>query len=193
MDISNADSDGHANSYTDGHTPSHGPSETYTHARKRRRLMPASIVKKFVHGFCMALLFLTATAGKAPAQNEIITVPIILGDYYVWAYTETFQDHSEIYGWSTAGVDALGWGLIVTTQDYSGLFFVNLAGIAKTVYPVTQLLWSSDSQVHQRAWIALGTHALTLVSLELLGRPALSIQSMGPRHDGLGLAYAFKF
>jgi hypothetical protein len=150
-------------------------------------------MKKLIKGLWMALLFLAVSPREAPAKNELITVPIIVGDYYVWAYAEMFQDHSDIYGWSTAGVDALGWGLIVTTHDYSGLFFVNLAGIAKTVYPVTELLWSSDSQAHERAWIALGTHALTLVSLELLGRPALNIQSMGPRQDGVGLEYAFRF
>ena len=141
----------------------------------------------------MVLGFLTAPGSGALAKNEWVSVPIILGDYYVWAYTEAFQDHSEIFGWSTAGVDALGWSLIVTTHDYSGLFFVNLAGIAKTVYPVGELLWSSDPGIHERAWIALGTHTLTLVSLEFLGRPALSIQSMGPNRDGIGLAFAHRF
>jgi hypothetical protein len=150
-------------------------------------------MKRYIKGLWMVILFLAISPREAPAKNELITVPIIVGDYYVWAYTEMFQDHSDIYGWSTAGVDALGWGLIVTTHDYSGLFFVNLAGIGKTVYPITQLLWSSDSQVHERAWIALGTHTLTLICLELLGRPALSIQSMGPHQDGLGLEYAFRF
>lgn len=127
------------------------------------------------------------------AANEVITVPVILGDYYAWAYTEAFQDRADIYGWSTAGVDALGWALVVTTHDYSGLFFVNVAGIAKTVYPVVALLGSSDKGVQERAWIALGTHTVSLVTLELLGRPALDIQSMGPRGDGMGLTLAYRF
>lgn len=132
--------------------------------------------------------------GKVQARNEFVTVPLILGDYYAWAYTEAFQDRADIYGWSTAGVDALGWGIILTTHDYSGLFFVNLAGVAKTVYPVVALLGSSDKGVQERAWIALGTHTLTLVSLELLGRPALEIRSsMGPSQDGIGLAFDRQF
>ena len=138
----------------------------------------------------MALAGMVLFPAKAPARNELLTVPIILGDYYAWAYTEAFQDRADIYGWSTAGVDALGWGIVLTTHDYAGLFFVNLAGIAKTVYPVVALLGSSDPGVHERAWIALGTHAFTLVSLELLGRPALDIQSMGPSRDGLGIQMA---
>src|ERR1700690_2431212 len=150
-------------------------------------------MKKVGKNWWLVLIFLTITFGKASAKNEIITVPVIVGDYYVWAYTEAFQDHADIYGWSTAGVDALGWTLLLTTRNYSGLFFVNLAGIAKTVYPVAALLGTSDPGIRVRAWIALGTHSVTLITLEILGKPALSIQSMGPRKDGLGLVYAFRF
>ena len=144
-------------------------------------------------GWALSLLILVFPLGKAWAGNEILTVPVILADYYAWAYTEAIEDHADIYGWSTAGVDALGWTLILTTRDYSGLFFVNLAGVSKTVYPVATLLWASDPPTRERAWVALGTHAATMLTVELLGRPALSIQSMGPRHDGLGLALACRF
>lgn len=139
------------------------------------------------------MLFLVLPMAKVQAGNEILTVPIILGDYYAWAYTEAIEDHADIYGWSTAGVDALGWTIILTTRDYSGLFFVNLAGVAKTGYPIATLLWASDGPTRERAWVALGTHAATMLSLELLGRPALSIQSMGPHQDGAGVELACRF
>jgi len=130
---------------------------------------------------------------SARADHELVTVPLILGDYYAWAYTEAFEDHAEVYGWSTAGVDALGWTILATSGDYSGLFFVNLAGIAKTVYPVVTLLTTQDSNTQTRAWIALGTHTVTLVTLSLLGQPALSVQSFVPRRGGEGLALAMAF
>ena len=141
----------------------------------------------------MGLLLLGAVFTKASAKNEAVTVPIILADYYGWAYTEIFTDKVDVFGWSTAGVDALGWTLLAASPDYTGLFFVNLAGVAKTVYPVVALLSSSDSPTRERAWIALGTHTVTLFTLEGLGRPALSIQAMGPRRDGLGLSLACRF
>ena len=133
-------------------------------------------------------------AGPARAGTELITVPVILGDYYVWAYDEAIQDHADIYGWSTAGVDALGWGVYLLSADEAGMKLVNVAGISKTVYPLATLLWASDGPTRERVWIALGTHTATLLTLELLGRPALSINtSMGPRHDGTGMELAFKF
>lgn len=108
-----------------------------------------------------------------------------------------FKDHTDIFGWSTAGVDAVGWSITLASPDYegrvTGLFFVNLAGIAKTVYPAATLLGNSDGSARERAWIALGTHTATLLTLELLGKPALSIQSMGPRGDGVGLQLASNF
>jgi len=128
------------------------------------------------------------------AANEVITVPVILGDYYGWAYTEAIEDHATIYGLSTAGVDALGWGIYFTSSDEAGMKLVNIAGISKTLYPVATLLWASDTGTRQRAWIALGTHTATLLTLEVLGRPALSINtSMGPRQDGTGIQLAMKF
>ncbi len=129
------------------------------------------------------------------AANEAITVPVVLADYYAWAYTEAFEDHADIYAWSAAGVDALGWTLFFAANDYdAGLFFVNADGIAKTLYPVVTLLGASDPGVRQRAWIAVGTHATTLLTLEILGRPALNVQTtLGPNRDGCGLTIAYKF
>lgn len=149
-----------------------------------------SFRKAFLLAFCLA-----AGAGKVQAANEIITVPIVLADYYGWAYTEAFEDRANIYAWSTAGVDGLGWTLFLAANDYdAGLFLVNTAGLAKTLYPVVTLLGAKDSAVRERAWIAVGTHTATLVTLEFLGRPALNIQtSMGPHRDGLGLSYALQF
>ena len=141
----------------------------------------------------LSLLLTAFPLNQVFAKNEVITVPIIVADYYAWAYTEAFQDHSDVYAWSTAGVDALGWGILATEKEYSGLFFVNVAGIAKTVYPVVMLLTSSDPDTHSRAWIALGTHTATLISLELLGKPALSIQATVPKDGGYGASLAFRF
>ncbi len=132
-------------------------------------------------------------SGMTFAGNEAITVPVVLADYYVWAYTEVFEDHADIYGWSTAGVDGLGWTLFAAGDYDAGLKFVNLAGMAKTVYPLIALLGASDPGIRERAWIAVGTHTATLLTLEILGHPALSVQAYGPRGDTLGLAYAFRF
>lgn len=144
-------------------------------------------------GLLVGLVFLSAP-GSARAANELVTIPIVVADYYGWAYTEAFMDHATVYGWTTAGVDALGWGLLVTTGDYdAGLKFVNLAGMAKTIYPVVALLASQDQPTRERAWIALGTHTATLLTLQFLGQPALIVQAYGPRHDAYGAAVAFKF
>lgn len=143
----------------------------------------------------LSFLAFLAMADAVRAGNEIITIPMVLVDYNAWAYTEIFEDNARIYGWTSAGVDALGWGLFFAANDYdAGLFLVNLDGIGKTIYPVVTLLGASDSAVRERAWIAVGTHTVTITTLELLGRPALSVQtSMGPSHDGLGLSYAYRF
>ena len=128
------------------------------------------------------------------AANEGITVPLVLADYYGWAYTEIFMDHADIFGWSTAGVDALGWTLLAAQGDYTGLFLVNVAGVAKTAYPAAALLGASDTGARERAWIALGTHALTLLTLEILGKPALSIQSStGLHQDATELVLTCRF
>jgi hypothetical protein len=129
----------------------------------------------------------------APAKNEWLTVPVILGDYYVWSYAQAIEDKADIYGFTTAGVDALGWSLVLF-KDPAGLFFVNLAGLAKTGYPLVTLLAASDEPTRERAWVSLGTHAATLITLELFGHPALSLNStMGPRRDGLGGQVALGF
>ncbi len=139
-------------------------------------------------------LLILFTTVPARAGHELVTVPIVVADYYGWAYTEMFMDHADIYGWSNAGVDSLGWGLLVFAGDYdAGLKFVNLSGMAKTIYPLFALLGAKDPAIHERAWIALGTHTLTLFTLEVLGRPALTVQALGPRHDAYGPALAFNF
>ncbi|SRR5665213_3678763 len=139
------------------------------------------------------ILMLVLVPLRVFGKNEEITVPLVAADYYAWAYTEAFLDHADVYGWSTAGVDALGWGIILTRKEYSGMFLVNVAGIAKTVYPVVELLSSSDPDIRNRAWIALGTHAATLVSLELLGKPGLSVHAIVPQSGGYGAELAFRF
>ncbi len=145
-------------------------------------------------GSGLLVFFLFSIPPQAKAANELITIPVVVADYYGWAYTEAFMDKATVYGFTTAGVDALGWGLLVTTGDYdAGLKFVNLAGMAKTIYPVVTLLAASDQGTRERAWIALGTHTATLLTLQVLGQPALIVQALGPRHDAYGAALAFKF
>ena len=144
-----------------------------------------------VSGLSLILLFLGIRSAKA--DHEWITVPEVVADYYGWAYTEAFMDNATVYGFSTAGVDALGWSLFVAGDYDAGLKFVNLAGLAKTIYPVVTLLATTDTGTRERAWIALGTHTLTLVTLEFLGRPALTVEAFGPRHDAYGASLAFRF
>jgi hypothetical protein len=139
------------------------------------------------------LIFFILGVRSAKADHEWITVPVVAADYYGWAYTEAFMDNATIYGFSTAGVDALGWSLFVAGDYDAGLKFVNLAGLAKTIYPVVTLLAATDTGTRERAWIALGTHTLTLVTLEFLGRPALTVDAFGPRHDAYGASLAFRF
>jgi hypothetical protein len=160
--------------------------------RFERNAQEGSLRHPFATVLIMAFL-LMAGAGKARAAHEAITVPLILGDYYAWSYTEIFEDKAQAFGFSVAGVDALGWGWMAFSPDYTSLFLVNVAGIAKTVYPAVVLLSSSDAPSRNRAWIALGTHTVTLVTLEALGRPELGVQAMGPRGDGTGVTLAFRF
>lgn len=142
----------------------------------------------------VVLLLVSASWTPARAGNELVTVPIVMADYYGWAYTEIFMDRADVFGYCNAGSDALGWGLLVFAGDYdAGLKFVNLAGMAKTVYPIVALLGAKDPAIHERAWIALGTHVFTLFTLEVLGKPALTVQTLGPRHDAYGASLAFRF
>lgn len=163
------------------------PSKRFKGLSRRR----SAIFTLLVSG--LAALILTAGTGKARAGNEAITVPFILADYYAWSYTEIFEDGSTVFGYSAAGVDALGWGWMAFSPDYTGLFLINAAGIAKTVYPAVVVLTSSDPPSRNRAWIALGTHAFTLLTLEALGQPELGVQAMGNRGDGAGVRLALRF
>ncbi len=139
------------------------------------------------------MIFFIIGPRSAKADHEWITVPVVLADYYGWAYTEAFMDNAAVYGFSTAGVDALGWSLFVAGDYDAGLKFVNLAGLAKTIYPLVTLLAATDTGTRDRAWIALGTHTVTLITLEFLGRPALTVEAFGPRHDAYGASLAFRF
>ncbi len=142
--------------------------------------------------FGMLLLWM-ATFSKAWPKDEEITLPVIIADYYAWAYTEAVEDKATLYACSTGAVDAAGWVFLAAKPDYTGLFLVNLAGGAKTVYPLAVLLTSSDNGARERAWIALGTHAATLITLELLGKPEISLQAMTPKGKGLGLQLACRY
>lgn len=151
-------------------------------------------MKKGLRFSWLILILLFCGVPSAKADHEWITVPVVVADYYGWAYTEAFMDNATVYGFSTAGVDALGWTLLIGAGNYdAGLKFVNLAGLAKTIYPVVTLLAASDTGTRERAWIALGTHTVTLVTLEFLGRPALTVEAFGPRHDAYGASMAFRF
>ena len=117
------------------------------------------------------------------AANEALTVPVVLADYYGFAYTQAFQDRSYGFAYPTAAVDLLGWGL-VAAKKYPGLFCVNLAGVAKTVYPVVILCGKPTREVKLRAWISLGTHAATLLWLKAWSKPALRVESAFRSPDG---------
>jgi hypothetical protein len=151
------------------------------------------VSRKIIIFLLLCLGGIILPGGRARAGNEFVTVPVILADYYGWAYLEIFQDRADVFGFTTAGVDALGWTLVLSAQSEAGLKLVNAAGIAKTLYPVVTVLWASDSAARERAWISLGTHAFSLITLELLGRPAIRIQAQAPRPDGLGMAVACNF
>jgi hypothetical protein len=107
-----------------------------------------------------------------------------LADYYGFAYVQAFKDRSFGYAYPTAAVDLLGWGLVAARQ-YPGLFCVNMAGVAKTVYPVVILCGKPTREVKHRAWISLGTHAATLLWLKVWSKPALRVESsLGPSGGG---------
>jgi hypothetical protein len=146
----------------------------------------------------IVFVLLTTSFASCPAKvqagNEAITIPIVLADYYVWAYTQAFRDRAFPYAWSTAGVDALGWGTILFTGKYSGLFLVNVAGLSKTVYPLVRLADGDvPMDIRRRAWRAVGTHAGTLLLLKALGKPAISVQSWTPAGGGEGVRLALGF
>ena len=143
---------------------------------------------------CLLVAVLTVASGAAQARNEMLTVPVVLADYYGFAYYQAFRDHAHPYAWATAGVDALGWGVLLTSKKYSGLFLVNMAGISKTVYPLARLAdGDCPLEVRRRAWCSVGTHAGTLLFLRLAGKPALVVHSWAPGRDGQGLRLAYRF
>jgi hypothetical protein len=151
--------------------------------------------EKYWKAWGLILILWAAPGGKSGAQNELLTIPVIAADYYGWAYTEIFEDRADVFGWSTAGVDALGWTVLFAGRDSdAGLKLVNLAGWAKTLYPAVTLIWVPDAKVRNRAWIAAGTHAATLITLEFLGQPAIGVSSsMGPNRDCMGVKLAWGF
>ncbi len=145
-------------------------------------------------GILLALALAAATPAPLRARNEAVTVPVVLADYYGLAYTQAFKDRAFPYAWSTAGVDALGWGIVAFARRYPGLFLVNMAGLSKTVYPVVRLADGDvPMEVRRRAWVSVGTHAGTLLFLKWVGKPAVAVQSWAPDLGGHGVMLAYRF
>lgn len=137
------------------------------------------------------VLGLYLPARGARAASEAVTLPVVLADYYGFAYAQAFLDHSYGYAYPTAAVDALGWGL-VAFHRYPGLVCVNLAGAAKTLYPMAKLCGKPSRSVRRRAWASLGTHAATLLWLKAWGKPALHVEG-ACLSDGAGMRVALAF
>jgi hypothetical protein len=148
-------------------------------------------VRWITAAFCVFLCW-GVGASSARAGREAVTVPVILADYYVFAYVQAFKDRSFGYAYPTAAVDALGWGLVAAGK-YPGLVCVNAAGLAKTVYPAVILCGKSDRDVKRRAWISIGTHAGTLLWLKAWGAPALRLESFYRPPDGAVLKLAWLY
>jgi hypothetical protein len=138
-------------------------------------------------------LLLGVVAAPARAAKEALTVPVILADYYAHAYWQAFEDRSFGYAYATGGVDALGWGVVLTTKKYSGMFLVNLAGVSKTAYPWVLLMGKPDRDEKRRAWRSVATHTGTLFWLKVWGKPGLTVHSWAPDPGthGARLAWAF--
>lgn len=140
-----------------------------------------------------AVLFLGVAAPRsACASRAVLTVPVILADYYAFAYVQAFKDRSFGYAYPTAAVDALGWGL-VAFKKYPGLVCVNMAGVAKTLYPAIILCGKPDREVKHRAWASLGTHAFTLLWLKAWSKPTLRLESSFRAPDGAQVRVAWRF
>ncbi len=153
-----------------------------------------SFIRK--RGMVLGLIAFLQLVGvsQAQARHEVLTVPWILADYYAFSYSQAFLDRAHPYAWSTAGVDALGWGVVVFAKKYPGLVLVNVAGIAKTVYPIVRLAnGGTPMEIRRRAWASVGTHAATLVMLKFLSKPAVSVHSYAPPSGGSGVELAFRF
>jgi hypothetical protein len=145
--------------------------------------------------FLIALMILGVELLSSRVQAvPVVSFPIAFANYYVWAYTEAYEDRSFVYADTTAGIDAMGWIILATTDQYSGLFLINMAAISKTVYPVVQLLGKPISAVKQRAWIDIATNLTTLLLLKWMGHPALQVESFLPEDrwvPGIQVAYSF--
>jgi len=121
-----------------------------------------------------------------------MTVPVVLADYYAFAYVQAFKDRSFGYAYPTAAVDALGWGMVAAGK-YPGLVCVNVAGIAKTLYPAVVLCGKPSRDVKRRAWVSLATHSGTLLWLKAWGKPALKVESSYRPPDGGQVRVALLF
>lgn len=121
-----------------------------------------------------AWMFSWCVAG-ASAAKDVFKTTVVIGDFYAWAYTQAFQDKAHSYAWTTAGVDAFGWGLIVAGSR-EGLFLVNLANTVKLLYPIVRLAGSAPPEIEHRAWVSLGTHAATLLTLHWLGKVEVGVR-----------------
>ena len=137
--------------------------------------------------FCPFIISTPAHAGR-----EVVTLPVVLADYYGFAYTQAWTDRSYGFFYPTLGVDALGWTILATSGKYSGMFLVNFAGIAKTVYPLVILGGKPTREVKHRAWVSVGTHAGTLLWLKCWGKPALAVTTWTPENNGTGLRIAWR-
>ena len=142
-----------------------------------------------VLALCLGLLL----ASPLQAKHEAVTIPVVLADYYGFAYYQAFRDHAYGYAYPTAAVDLLGWGIVALKHRYSGMFLVNMAGLAKTVYPLARLAGKPDRDIRRRAWVSVGTHAGSLLWLKLWSKPELAVTSWVPDAGGNGLRVAWAF
>jgi hypothetical protein len=137
--------------------------------------------------------FWLALSHPAHARREVITLPVVLTDYYGFAYAQACRDRSYGFFYPTAGVDVLGWTILAVKGKYSGMFLVNFAGVAKTVYPLVILGGKPDREKKQRAWISVGTHAGSILWLKIWGKPALAVSSWVPENGTAGARFALAF
>ena len=142
-----------------------------------------------------ALFALIFPSFPRPAQagHEVVTLPVVLADYYGFAYAQAWRDRSFGFLYPAAGVDLLGWTVMATTRKYSGMFLVNFACVAKTAYPLVILAGKPDREVKRRAWASVGTHTGTLLWLKIWGKPALSVETWALPNDGHGIRLAAAF
>jgi hypothetical protein len=154
---------------------------------------PFPKIKKFLLGATLSICIWQILCSPAHAGREAVTLPVVFADYYGFAYTQAWRDRSYGFFYPTAGVDALGWTILAAKGKYSGMFLVNFAGLAKTVYPLVILGGKPDREVKRRAWASVGTHAGTLLWLKIWGKPALTVMSWAPSNGSAGARFAFSF